>query len=179
MGIAEEIWIIDDGPLDIMAAEIPLDRVSGWPLGVFYVAEATAAASKEPGSRRRALLDVKTDGVRVFSHFDVFAGSEAWDALYCHLRVDQSTSVNLAEHQAIAWGIVEERRAVFVTSDRVATTLSLAELGRSRVCHPFEFWKELEQAGLIANPAWTALCGRLLRAEQRMPGIPWRYRVGA
>ena len=177
MGLGNLVWIIDDGPLDMMAAELDAPAVASWPQERFFVAEATYAASQEHGSRRRAFLHAKSaNGQSVIRTFDVLVGTQTGLVLYDHLRRHHSSSADLAEHQAIAWAIVERPTATVVTADKAAATLALSELGMDRVCHPMEFWKYLEDASLITTEVWGALCERLLRADRTLPGLPWRYR---
>ena len=96
--------------------------------------------------------------------------------LYEHLRKSSGlTAANLAEHQTIAWAVTEKEQAVFVTADRAAATLALAELGRSRVCHPVELWRNLLDDGMITDTQWQALLQRSLREDKSLPGVPWRY----
>ena len=102
--------------------------------------------------------------------------SPAGSVLYKHLRKSSGlTAANLAEHQTIAWAVTEKEQAVFVTSDKAAASLALAELGRSRVCHPVEFWQNLLDDGMIIKTQWQSLLQRSLREDQSLPGVPWRY----
>ena len=176
MGLDESVWVLDDGPLDMLAAEVPPGQVASWPPGVLYVASATEQASLEPGSRRQTLLAAASQGgQRVFETFDVTVGSTAGRILFGHLRKGRNATADLAEHQAIAWALAEQPRATIVTCDKAAATLALAELGRARVCHALEFWKNLQDESLVTASQWEALSERLLRADTSLPGLPWRY----
>jgi len=58
-------------------------------------------------------------------------------------RLDTGRETNRAEHEAIAWALIHGPESVFVTADKRASLTALAELGRGRVCHPFDLWLEL------------------------------------
>jgi len=64
--------------------------------------------------------------------------------------------------------------AVFVTQDRRAAMLALAELGRSRVAHPFDLWLHLQDRDLIRRAEFKELCRRTVTADTGLPGVPWR-----
>lgn len=176
MGLSPNVWIVDDGPLDMLAAEVDVDQVRAWPPGMLCVADETWRSSTDPGSRRQLLLGAATPtGVPVWKSFDVPVAGEAARVLYGHLRKDRASAADLAEHQAIVWALLFEQRAVLVTGDKAAATLALAELGRSKVCHPIEFWHNMKEDQLVTPQQWESLCQRWLRADRACPGVPWRY----
>lgn len=179
MGIGDHVWIIDDGPLGMMADEITFQGFSSWPTNAFFVAQATWDAAQPSAPRRNFLQTTTPAGEPVVRPFEVMAGGEADDFLYGHLRRNQSYAANLAEHQAIVWALLERPDAVFVTADKKAAMEALSELGRTRVCHPFEFWNNLLRESLISESEWNGLCGRQLRGDRSLPGIPWRFRTAS
>ncbi|MCB9740352.1 MAG: hypothetical protein H6747_13910 [Deltaproteobacteria bacterium] len=82
---------------------------------------------------------------------------EALDALM-HLRpTDVAADKNLGEDASIALAATLEREAIFVTRDKVAAFVALAELGPGRVSTPFDVWVDLQQHGMI-----DAACARRL-----------------
>lgn len=180
MAVGDLVWILDDGPLDTLAAEVNVQSLEAWPVGHLFVAHATAEAAKEdPTGRRAVVLGAMSRGNRgpVIQPFDISVGSTAGEILYSHLRRSVGpTGANLAEHQSIAWALVECPHAIVVTRDKYAAYLALSELGRCRVCHPFEFWQWLKETELLSEAQLQALNERTRRADQSLPGVPWRLR---
>ncbi len=173
-------WILDDGPFGTLVSAQPSIDLSTWPEGELFVAPATSGdASKDKSGRRPAALKAKSSvsGSSVITVFDFPERSNAWFILYSHLRKNTGGSANLAEHQSIAWLLDSRHRdAVLVTQDKFSAFLALAELGRSRVCHPFELWHHLFTAGRLSREQYRDLMERTLRrGSQGLPGFPWRF----
>ncbi len=68
------------------------------------------------------------------------------------------------------------RSWIFVTLDKRAAMLALAELGRGRVAHAFDLWLHLRDSGLVDSTVFDALCQRTKRSDGALPGIPLRCR---
>ena len=84
---------------------------------------------------------------------------------------------DLAEHESIAWALTQTAEVVFVTADRRASLTALAELGRGRVAHPFDFWLHLYAGGLVNRQQVDALCDRTRRSDSGLPRLPPRTNV--
>lgn len=87
------VWIIDDGPLDVLAMVVDADVVASWPTGCFRIADATRDAAS---GRRRDLLARQPSPLAPFS---VMMGSPAADVLYSHLRDPSASDKDLAEQR--------------------------------------------------------------------------------
>lgn len=162
-----ESWILDDGVLDLLARVVTPDDVRTAPCG-FYVAEETVRSAE--GERKR-LLDGAPNPFRVIR---IEEGTRAFDLLYCYLRAKQSATSNLAEHQAIAWAMLENRAAIFTTVDMRAAMTAPAELGRGRVAHAFDLWIFLRDKKWISERKFRQLCTATRKKDQALPGIPRR-----
>lgn len=167
-------WILDDGPLDVLARHAELIDRERWPKGTFLVADTTAAAAADD-HRRRALLQEKDAGL--VSVFSIAPKGEAADIVHRHLR-DRGTSptANLAEHQCIAYALTAAPNAIFVTQDKRAAFLALYELGPGRVVHSMDLWRHLERDKLVDTEGFTRLVNYTVHADQSLPGAPWRFR---
>jgi len=166
-------WILDDGPLGLLARFIHADDVSGWPAGEFYVAEQTALDAR-PDATRNALLVAESSP---FQFFSIMMDSRAAEMIHDHFRlIEGRATANLAEHQSIAWAICERPDAVFVVIDRKATILALAELGCGRVAHAHDLWLYLRDKELITPLQFESLCRATCMTDQSQ--IPVRCRDG-
>jgi len=174
-------WILDDGPFGSLACEVSKENLRKWPSGELLVADATADDAKQDRSgRREAALRIESDltGGPVIDTFEVRVGSPAGRILYEHLRKGHRGSADLAEHESIAWALtIEEATAILVTSDKHAAFLALAELGRCRVCHPYEFSRHLFSQHRISENQYKALMERTSKADQSIPEIPWAFQT--
>lgn len=139
MAIANINWILDDGPLGALAQCVESDQAATWSRDHFWVPNSCAIAAAQDKSGRRPRWLMANGGPFQPTALD----ESGLELLYTHLRPSQSTIVDLGEHEAIAWGLTISPEAVFVVCDKRAAVLALAELGRHRVCHPFEFWRAL------------------------------------
>ena len=94
-------------------------------------------------------------------------GARAFNVLHNHLRPTTSRpTANLAEHQAIAWIISERRDGIFVTEDKKAAFLALAELGCGRVAHSHDLWLYLRDEGIINPLQFANLCKATCRTDR-------------
>jgi len=95
--------------------------------------------------------------------------------LYRHLRRETEASTkNLGEDVAIAFAASMDPDAVFVTMDRAAAYVALAELGPGRVATPFDLWAYLRERGNVTGPQYDRLSERTWRSFG-LPGLPWRF----
>lgn len=164
------IWLVDDGPLEDLARVIAGRSLADWPKGEFWVATQTSDDAK---FQREKLLAAAGSP---FNVFEVEVGSEAADVLYTHLRAGSSGTADLAEHQGIAWALTEAMEACFVSRDKRALSIALAELGLGRVAHAFDLWIHLRDNELVTQDEFNELCKRTLNADQGLPGLPIRCR---
>ena len=177
MGVAPVRWILDDGPLGVLAETVGPAPLASWPAGELLIAEQTAAdAAVDKSGRRAGLLTVQADGKRVIDVIRVPLGSQAAHILYHHLGRGSDDTEDRAERQAIAWAIAVDTDSVFVTHDKRAALTALAELGRCRVAHTFDLWMHLRASGRLAADQFDQLCERTARRDDGLPGVPWRVR---
>jgi len=117
-------------------------------------------------------------GQAVLETFEVRLGGDDPAAnIFLELHPDETTTKSRAEHEAIAWALVHGGEAVvFVTEDKGATYTSLAELGRARVCHPFDLWLELLEEDLLSQQEFHDLCLAVWNKDQGLKRIPDRVR---
>ncbi len=50
------MWVLDDGPFGLLAAEVPASELAAWPVGLLAVVSTTAAAADNDQSGRRPAL---------------------------------------------------------------------------------------------------------------------------
>ena len=174
-------WILDDMVLEDMARKVSPHDLSTWSNNELVVADATArAATQDDSGRRQSMLEARSEisGTEVISSFTVTVGSPAGRILYNHLRTSTSrpTTANLAEHESIAWAMADPagEDSIFVTRDKLAAMLALAELGRGRVCHPYEFFEYLFNRGYLTEQQFGDLVDLTRKADQSIP-TPWRH----
>jgi hypothetical protein len=105
--------------------------------------------------------------------------SEASEILYSHLSQPTGTNTNLAENEAIAWALVKRNDAIFVTVDKRAALLALAELGCGRVAHAFDLWLHLREQDLISPDQLVQLCEDTKKSDQSLNNLPLRCQATA
>lgn len=160
-------WILDDGPFGILAKYVCVEDLKSWPPDVFFVSEQTALDATPDDTRNQILSAEQTP----FQSFQIMMDTRAADIVYGHLRITAGrATANLAEHQAIAWAICENKEAIFVVIDRKATSLALAELGCGRVAHAHDLWLFLRNKKLVSQKQFEDLCHATCRTDQsRVP----------
>ena len=153
-------WILDDGPLDVLASLPDLTTLGLYPTGSLCVAPATAEAARQSESRTRLLGIAAADGGLLFDRPQIFLTDEdPVGSVYLDLR-GEGSPLGSAECEAIAWASVHAEDAVVVIEDKRAAFAALAELGRSRVAHPFDLWIELLESGAVSTADFEHLCER-------------------
>lgn len=150
-------WIIDDGPLNDLAARLTPADVALWPSGTLHVANATR--DKARGDRLAML------GAGPLEIVAIEMGTAASDTLYGHLRDAVTDDKHLAEHEAIAWAMHVGRDAVFVAYDKGALVQALAELGRCRAAHACDLWLWLREQGYVNADQFDALCEKTRKSN--------------
>lgn len=168
-------WVLDDGPFGTLAKHY--SAAWSWPARSLHtVAEVASAASLDQSGRRNTLLAMSQSGEPVIEVHSIMAGSVAASFLFEYLRPHASSATkNLGEDAAIAYCAIERTDACFVTMDKGATFLALAELGSGRVATPFDLWDDLVSKGLISPAEFSSLC-ELVRKSLGLPGVPQRIR---
>jgi len=173
------IWILDDGPIGVLAANIDISSVGSWPTGHFAVANQTYLDA-QPGdtcSRRDLILAESTSGERIFRKFEIQMGSTAAEILYNHFNANPRNTLDLAELETMSWILAEDADAILVTFDKRAALTALAELGRLRVAHGNELWSHLFGVGLITKEQLKTLFVKSKAKDQGLPQqFPWQHR---
>lgn len=167
-------WILDDGPFDHLADEANLERLVDSYRGRLIVAPSTARGALPSSARTRLLNARLTNGKPLVQVFELLLSKDDPAAeIFLELHGQEKTTTNRAEMEAIAWILVHAADGVFVTADRRAALTALAELGRTRVAHPFDLWIELLNGDALTPEEFRALCNRTRQKDQglvRMPG---------
>lgn len=165
-------WILDDGPFGHLASIVEPEQACGWEAGVLVVAGATADAASP---RSRSLLESRRGDQPVIGTFEILLGAgDPVEHVLGELHPDVSSTTNLAEHESIAWAQVHGLDAVFVSADKRAALIALAELGRHRVAHAFDVWIDLRRRGWLSAEAFGQLCELTRKHDQGLPRIPGR-----
>lgn len=159
-------WILDDGSLDILASLPDLSKLVSYPAGRLCVAPATAEAARQSDSRTRLLGIVSADGRHIVERFEiVHSDDDPAGGLLLRLRVEVEATANQAEFEAIAWAAVRAEDTVFVSQDKRAAFIALAELGRPRVAHPYDLWIDLLENDIVSIADFQHLCEQTRRKE--------------
>lgn len=157
-------WMLDDGPFGVLAQHF--DPGWAWPTGsLFVVREVADGAPNDRYGRRQALLAMRSpSGPPTITIHD--GGPDAASMLWGHLRPQNATAVCATE-------LLD---ATFVTMDKRAAYVALAELGRSRVAAPFELWDWLERSGHSSVTTFRDLCALTAKRDQGLSGVPLCHR---
>lgn len=162
-------WILDDGPLDLLASLTDLTKLASYPAGRLCVAPATAAAARSE-NRIRLLSVEAADGSAIFHRFEILLGSDDPAAeLLLRLRAQERSPINLAEYEAIAWAAVHAEDAILVTQDKRAALIGLSLLGLAKVAHPYDVWIDLFDNSIVTEAEFRRLCEQSRRKEQNDP----------
>lgn len=147
-------WIIDDGPLGLLARHVGVDGFLRQDKLTLLIAEQTALDSNRHNVRRAFVQDCVL--LKTFT-FDLFHPASA--ILYEHFgQAEGPETKDLAERQALAWAMTEATDAIFVSLDKRACAEALAELGHGRVAHPYGLWWELHHHRYITKEQLEKLC---------------------
>lgn len=167
-------WLLDDGPLGHLARSF--DPAWVWPAYTLFVMEEVAAqAFKDKTGRRQRLLEAR-NGVDPLIGVDrIDVGSPADEFLFGYLRPEAvSSTKNRGEHAAIAFCARQNPESIFVTMDKGAAYLALAELGPGRVSTPFDVWMDLRSRGIMPDAAYEELCRSTFAGDGDLRGKPSR-----
>lgn len=81
----------------------------------------------------------------------------------------------MAEHESISWAQSEAPDTVFVSVDKGAIMIALAELGRERVASPFDLWIDLFRRRWLVESEFVRLCDHSYgQAKDLLQGKPKR-----
>ncbi len=166
-------WLLEDGPLGTIGHQF--DPSWSWPADTIHVVHDVAEAAKNDKSgRRQALLALggAMPAVRVHRPLST---SPAAIYLLGHLRPRApSATKNLGEDVAIALAATDFLDAVFVTMDKAAAFIAIAELGPGRVSTPLDVWYDLQRRDLISTEQRDTLVQRTV-GQASLPGVPRRF----
>jgi hypothetical protein len=166
-------WLLDDGPFGLLAKN--LNPSWNWPASCLHIVKEVALAAQEDRSgRRTSWLGLRQGSRSVIEVHPIMAGTAAAKFLFEYLRPNApGATKNLGEDASIAFCAKEQSDAVFVTMDKGAAFVALAELGPTRVASPLDLWRELFAEGLIDESQFSNLCDAVVKALG-LPGTPAR-----
>lgn len=169
------IWVLDDGPFGTLGR--CFDPAWNWPPATLHlVREVERGAWTDKSGRRQKLLSMTNGGSPCITVHDILEGTPAAAMLYEHLRLNSTHATrNLGEDASIAFCAWVRTEAIFVTQDKGAALVALAELGMGRVATPFDLWHDLAQRGLVSNAQFHALCDSTRKSDSAWPGVPMRF----
>jgi hypothetical protein len=170
------VWVLDDGPFGILAKHY--NPSWSWPARSLHIVEEVAsAAPQDKSGRRQKLLAMRQSDGPVIEIHKIMTGSAAANYLFQYLRPSASSATkNLGEDASIAYCAIEQTDGAFVTTDKGAAFVALAELGMGRVAAPFDLWKELLSRKLVSKAEFSDLCD-WVRKSFNLPGIPRRLNL--
>lgn len=167
-------WVVDDGPLGLLARFFD----PGWlwrPDTLEIMDSVAASAPQDKSGRRQQLLALQASARPAIAVRSLLVGSEAANVVLNYLRQDtRSATRDLGEDESIAYCMVEAKDAVFVTMDKRAAFVALAELGPGRVATPFDLWGWLAEERMLNATVRTALFEASHGADRGLPGVPRR-----
>lgn len=171
-------WVLDDGPFGMLAQHFNPGWV--WSPELLEVVESVAAgAAADKSGRRQSLLNLLAAGEPAIAVRSLAFGSPGALA-FEYLRKDEvEATKNVGEDESIAYCMTEASDAIFVTFDKVAAHIALAELGGARVASTFDLWFWLADKRMISERERDALCQAFLKKDSTLPGIPLRLRPPA
>jgi hypothetical protein len=140
------------------------------------VREVASNARNDRSGRRQRLLSMMSAGQPCIAVHDIQEGTPTAEMLYGYLRPDSTHATkDIGEDASIAFCAMERSDTLFVTQDRAAALIALAELGPGRVATPFDLWHDLEEKALISRDQCQALCNSTYKsAKDLLPGVPRR-----
>lgn len=167
-------WLLDDGPFGHLATQF--DASWRWPASTIHVVhDVSAAAATDKSGRRQNLLALGGPGSSAVQVHRPLSSSAAAGYLLAHIRPRAASATkNLAEDVAIALAATDFATAVFVTLDKAAAFMALAELGPGRVTTPLDVWADLHRRRLITQEQFAALMDRTVK-KSGLPGMPRRF----
>jgi hypothetical protein len=167
-------WLLDDGPLGLLARHF--DPTWSWPAATLHVMKEVASGAPADKSGRRQQLFAMVDGAGASSVLVVDGGAPTADVLFRHVRPSAATATkDLGEDASIAYCIAEDTASTFVTMDKRAAYVALAELGSARVSTPYDLWAWLRESGLIMEAQWQLLAEATAKQDQGMSRVPLRF----
>ena len=169
------IWVLDDGPFGALARIF--DPTWQWPPATLHLVREVASGAKfDKSGRRQKLLAMTSGGSLCFAVHDILEGTPAASMLFEYLRLSSTNATrDLGGDASIAFCAMEWTDAIFVTQDKGAALVALAELGMGRVATPFDLWHELAGRGLISRDQFQLLCESTRKSDSAWPGVPARF----
>jgi hypothetical protein len=166
-------WLLDDGPFGMVSQQF--DAAWQWPADTLHVVHEVAdGARSDKSGRRQSMLTMGGHAPAVRVHRPLSTSSAA-QYLLTHLRPRApSATKNLGEDVAIALAATELLDVVFVTLDKAAAFVALAELGPGRVSTPLDVWADLHRPRLITVVQRDEMTRRTV-THGSLPGLPRRF----
>lgn len=165
------VWIIDDGPLDTLAAVGRPGELARYRARRLLIAPTTHRETSEP--RKRLIGITNADSTPLVEVFEILSESEAW-RIFHELHRQEKSTTNAAERECIAYALADCPEGIFVTADRRAALTALSELGRGRVAHPFDLWIDLLEMDAVSPEDFRRLCDRTKMKDQGLERMPDR-----
>lgn len=170
------IWMPDACVISVVAPAL-VDRAQ-WKADTWVTSECCAQELMQENrkqSPQSRLMRMMVGDAAVVTVMPVVPHTPAWTMLFQHLRPDdRSSTANLGEQECIALCTTTVTDSVFTSLDKKALALALAEIGSSRVAHPFEMIASMWEGGLIDDAARDLAWHAIQRHSNQPP--PWRFR---
>ncbi|MDO9016322.1 MAG: hypothetical protein Q8S73_37390 [Deltaproteobacteria bacterium] len=167
-------WLLDDGALDVLASRTI--QWTGRELPGVLEVMSEVATSATASLLRTQLLAREQLGAPLVEQHEILVGSDEEAYLTTHLRANVfAAKEHLGEHEAIAWCRCRDQDIVFVSMDKGAVYLALAELGRARVATPFDVWRDLLDRDWIDAVDFDRLCKWTAARSSPQVKVPRRF----
>ena len=171
-------WLLDDGPLGLLARYF--DATWAWPAATLQVMREVALGAPADKSGRRQQLFTMLDGAGAPCLRILDGGERTAEILFQHVRTSAASATkDLGEDASIAYCMAEAPDAIFVTMDKRAAYVGLAELGSARVSTPYDLWAWLLDSRFISEDQWRQLVDATAKQDQGMNRVPLRFENGS
>jgi hypothetical protein len=151
------IWLLDTGPLGLLALNFDFDEEREWPAETLHVTSHVVEEARNHAKVSQFLQRETANGRCVRVH-EITARSAAGQRL-ASIRGDAATALkNLGEDASVALCLTDLDQAILVTDDNRSAFMALQELGRTRVSTSYDLWLSLFADSLISLTVARSLC---------------------
>jgi hypothetical protein len=151
------IWLLDTGPLGLLALNFDLEEEREWPAETLHVTSHVVEEAQHHAKVSQFLQREGANGPCVRVH-EITARSPAGQRL-AEIRGDAATArKNLGEDASVALCLTDLPDAILVTDDNRSAFMALQELGRTRVSTSYDLWLSLLADSHISLAVAGSLC---------------------